>query len=220
MQLSPLAFFHSPFTSKFGIPRQSGIIPQLGGEIIFTPQWRNPEALRGLEGFDYIWLIWAFSEVNQEASPTVRPPRLGGNKRIGVFATRSPFRPNNIGISSVRISKIEFCTPQGPIIHVEGADLMDGTPIFDIKPYLAFTDSHPSAKGGYADGEWNKLEVIFPPSLHDKFTEEEISVLHDILELDPRPHYQHQSDRIYGMTYNNKDIHFKVCDNTLTVLPE
>ena len=216
----PIAHFHSPFTSKFGIPRQSGIVTGLEGEIVFTPHWRTPDAIRGLEGFDYIWILWLFSENKVGNTSTVRPPRLGGNQRMGVFATRSPFRPNNIGLSSVQVSRIEFDTPQGPVIHVLGADLMDGTPILDIKPYLPYTDSHPDARYGFAEGTWEKLKVIFPDTIQNKYTETELATLRSILELDPRPHYQHQDERIYGMAYNNEDIHFKVQNGILTVLPE
>ncbi len=216
----PIAHFHSPFTSKFGIPRQSGLVAGLEGEIIFTPQWRNPDIIRGLEGFDYIWLIWEFSANKNISTPTVRPPRLGGNKRMGVLATRSPFRPNNIGLSSVRISQIDWQTPQGPVIHVKGADLMDGTPILDIKPYLAFTDCHPEARGGFTDNvTWNKLTVVFPDTFHALFNNNELENLRQILELDPRPHYQHQDERIYGMNYKDQDIHFRVTGDVLEVLP-
>ena len=197
----PIAHFHSPFTSKFGIPRQSGLVAGLEGEIIFTPQWRNPDIIRGLEGFDYIWLIWEFSANKNISTPTVRPPRLGGNKRMGVLATRSPFRPNNIGL-------------------VKGADLMDGTPILDIKPYLAFTDCHPEARGGFTDNvTWNKLTVVFPDTFHALFNNNELENLRQILELDPRPHYQHQDERIYGMNYKDQDIHFRVTGDVLEVLP-
>ena len=217
----PIAHFHSPFTSKFGIPRQSGIVTKLEGEIVFTPQWRSPDDIRGLEDFDYIWILWQFSKNKTVNTSTVRPPRLGGNRRMGVFATRSPFRPSNIGLSSVRISRIEWDTPCGPVIHVLGADIMDGTPILDIKPYLPFTDSHPDAKGGFTDEiTWNKLEVIFPDTFKDKYSEAELNILRDILELDPRPHYQHQDERVYGMSYKDKDIHFRVSGDILTVIPD
>ena len=177
----PIAHFHSPFTSKFGIPRQSGIVTKLEGEIVFTPQWRSPDAIRGLEDFDYIWILWQFSKNKTVNTSTVRPPRLGGNRRMGVFATRSPFRPSNIGLSSVRISRIEWDTPCGPVIHVLGADIMDGTPILDIKPYLPFTDSHPDAKGGFTDEiTWNKLEVIFPDTFTDKYSEEELNAISNL----------------------------------------
>ncbi len=217
----PIAHFHSPFASKFGIPRQSGLVTKLEGEIIFVPKWRNLDAIRGLEGFNYIWIIWKFSENKSITSSTVRPPRLGGNKRMGVFATRSSYRPNSLGLSSVQISNIDWNTPQGPIIHVKGADIMDGTPILDIKPYLAFTDSHPDAKGGFADEiEWKKLTVVFSNHFKIKYNLDELETLKQILENDPRPHYHDQHNRIYGMRYNNKDIHFKIENNILIVLPD
>ena len=213
MTISPIAHFHSPLTSKFGIPRQSGIADSLHGTIVFTPEYRNADALRGLEGFDFLWILWGFSENIQSAKhATVRPPRLGGNTRIGVFATRSPFRPNNIGLSSVRIADIQIATPDGPVIEVIGADLMDGTPIYDIKPYLPEFDSHPEAKAGFVNSnEWQPLEVKFLPTADiSRFTPTDVNTIPQLLAQDPRPHYHSSADRLYGMTYKGYDIRFRV----------
>ena len=225
MELKPIAFFHSPFRSKFGIPKQAGLVPELEGEIVFEPAYRNADALRGLDGFDYVWLIWEFSANKHAAnSPVVRPPVLGGNEKIGVFATRSPFRPNNIGLSSVRISRIEWASSRGPVIHVKGADLMDGTPIFDIKPYVVYADCHPEARSGFVDErKWGRLEVVIPECvklrlLSQGMTMEKIEVLKEVLAQDPRPHYQKNPDKIYGMPYENLDIHFRVNGSCLTVV--
>lgn len=213
MTISPIAHFHSPLTSKFGIPRQSGIADSLHGTIIFTPEYRNADALRGLEGFDFLWILWGFSEnIHSAKHATVRPPRLGGNTRIGVFATRSPFRPNNIGLSSVRIADIQIATPDGPVIEVVGADLMDGTPIYDIKPYLPEFDSHPEAKAGFVNSnEWQPLEVKFLPTADiSRFTPTDVNTITQLLSQDPRPHYHSSPDRLYGMTYKGYDIRFRV----------
>ena len=207
--MNPIAIFHSPFPTKFGIPRQAGVVSEIPGTIIFEKPFRTPDAIRGLEGFDFIWIIWQSSATN--SSPTVRPPRLGGNTRVGVFASRSPQRPNPIGLSSVRISHIDYDAPEGPVIHVLGADIMDGTPILDIKPYIPYTDSHPEARGGFTDTtDWRPLKVVGTDD----------PVLKQILEQDPRPHYHDDPDRIYGMQYNGKDIHFKVKDKTLFIIHE
>lgn len=207
--MSPVAIFHSPFPTKFGIPRQAGVVSEIPGTIIFEKPFRTPDAIRGLEGFDFIWIIWQSATTNP--SPTVRPPRLGGNTRVGVFASRSPQRPNPIGLSSVRISHIDYDAPDGPVIHVLGADIMDGTPILDIKPYIPYTDSHPEARGGFTDTtDWHPLKVVGTDD----------PVLKQILEQDPRPHYHDDPDRIYGMQYNGKDIHFKVKDKTLFIIDE
>ncbi|MBP3774396.1 MAG: tRNA (N6-threonylcarbamoyladenosine(37)-N6)-methyltransferase TrmO [Bacteroidaceae bacterium] len=218
--MQPIAHFHSPFATKFGIPRQSGLVPQITGRIVFVPEWRTPEALRGLEGYDYLWLLWEFSAHRHAAKhPTVRPPLLGGNRRMGVFATRSPFRPNNIGLSSVRLNGIDYDTPLGPIIHVGGADLMDGTPILDIKPYLPHVDSHPQARGGFADGQpWPQLRVSLPPEVAALFTEQQRAALTHALELDPRPHYHADAAKVYALTFAGRDIRFRVTDGILTVL--
>ena len=213
MTISPIAHFHSPLTSKFGIPRQSGIADSLHGTIVFTPEYRNADALRGLEGFDFLWILWGFSEnIHSAKHATVRPPRLGGNTRIGVFATRSPFRPNNIGLSSVRIANIQIATPDGPVIEVVGADLMDGTPIYDIKPYLPEFDSHPEAKAGFVNSnEWQPLEVKFLPTANiSRFTPTDVNTITQLLSQDPRPHYHSSPDRLYGMTYKGYDIRFRV----------
>ena len=205
--MTPVAIFHSPFPTKFGIPRQAGVVSEIPGTIIFEKPFRTPDAVRGLEGFDFIWIIWQSSATN--SSPTVRPPRLGGTTRVGVFASRSPQRPTPIGLSSVRISHIDYDAPDGPVIHVLGADIMDGTPILDIKPYIPYTDSHPEARGGFTDTtDWQPLKVVGTDD----------PVLRKILEQDPRPHYHDDPDRIYGMEYNGKDIHFQVKDDTLYVL--
>lgn len=219
MEIHPIAFFRSPLTTKFGLPRQSGVVPTLRGRIVFEKDYRNEEALRGLEDYDYIWLIWAFSEnVDAVKRPTVRPPRLGGNKRVGVFATRSSFRPNNLAISSVKIEKIEHRKDEGTVIYVLGADLLDGTPIYDIKPYLASSDSHPSAKGGFTSiNNWNVLKVDNVDILKRKFNDEDISTIVSLLEQDPRPHYHDDGQRIYGMMYENTDIRFTVENNTVKI---
>ena len=220
MNIEPIAHFHSPFTEKFGIPRQSGLVDELTGEIVFVKEWQVADAIRGLEDFDYLWIIWEFS-ANRDArkTPTVRPPRLGGNERMGVFATRSPFRPNNLGLSSVRIVAIDRETEHGPVIRVAGADLMDGTPIYDIKPYLPLADSHPEARGGFTDThEWRQLSVEIPPEQASWFTEEQLRALIHTLELDPRPHYQDDPDRIYGLMFDGRDIHFRVNGDRLEVV--
>ncbi|HBF04987.1 MAG TPA: tRNA (N6-threonylcarbamoyladenosine(37)-N6)-methyltransferase TrmO [Prevotella sp.] len=224
MEIKPIARFHSPFSSKFGIPKQAGLVAELEGQIVFEPEYRNADALRGMDGFDYLWLIWEFSANKHKAnSPVVRPPVLGGNEKMGVFATRSPFRPNNIGLSSVRISWIEWESSRGPVIHVMGADLMDGTPVYDIKPYVVYADCHPEARSGFVDSrKWDRLEVVIPDEvnrrlLSDGLTPHQIDVLKDVLAQDPRPHYQKNPDKVYGMPYEGKDIHFSVNENVLTV---
>ena len=213
-----IARIHSDFPTKFGIPRQSGLA-EVRSTIIFEPEYRNPDALRGLEGYTHLWLIWQFSEAVRDGwSPTVRPPRLGGNTRMGVFATRSPFRPNPIGLSSVRIDGIELHTPDGPLIHVTGADLMDGTPIYDIKPYLAYTDSHPEAAGGFAlQTREGVLSVDFPAELLAVIPEDRRDGLIAVLAQDPRPQYQNDPERVYGMAFAGFDVQFRVADDRLTV---
>ena len=219
MEISPIAHYHGPFSSKFGIPRQSGLTTA-EGRIVFTPEFRNADALRGLDGFNYIWLIWEFSENSEaEKSLTVRPPRLGGNKRLGVFATRSPFRPNNLGLSCVMIDHIAEDPQLGPVIHVKGADLMDGTPIYDIKPYVTYADSHPEARSGFVDhSEWQELQVDIPETIGLHFSPEQLLSLKKILALDPRPHYQDDPDRVYGMPFAEYDIRFKVDGLLLSVV--
>jgi tRNA-Thr(GGU) m(6)t(6)A37 methyltransferase TsaA len=216
MNIEPIAYFRSPLTSKFGIPRQSGIVAELSGTIEFVPKYAQAEALRGLESYDYVWLIWGFSEnVEAEKHPTVRPPLLGGNERVGVWATRSPFRPNNLGLSSVRIAKIDM---QVPCIEVMGADLMDGTPIYDIKPYLSYVDSHPEARGGFTDDhEWQRLQVEISEEHAAWFEAADLQVLKQVLSLDPRPHYHHDDQREYGMPFKGFDIRFRVSEGVLYV---
>ena len=225
MEIKPIAHFHSPFKSKFGIPKQAGLVAELEGEIVFEPEYRNADALRGIEGFDYLWLIWEFSANRHAAkSPVVRPPVLGGNEKVGVFATRSPFRPNNIGLSSVRLSHVEWESSRGPVIHVKGADLMDGTPIYDIKPYVVYADCHPEARSGFVDErKWNKLQVEISEEV-EKYLQSQglssgkIEVLKEVLAQDPRPHYQKDPHKVYGMPYEGMDIHFTVCNQILTVV--
>ena len=253
-ELKPIATIRTDFPTKFGVPRQSGLIKGLKGRIVFEPEYRDPEALRGLEGFSHIWLLWDFSEA-RKASPksspegkdlvppfplgegsgkrhfraTVRPPRLGGNKRMGVFATRSPFRPNNIGLSSVRILSIDLHTPDGPVIEVEGIDMMDGTPIFDIKPYLAFTDSHPDATGSLTDppspfkGSFSQSyerEVCFHSPPEGGWGVQHLEVLREILASDPRPHYQDDPDRVYAFEFAGKEVKFRVKPNQIEAWTE
>ncbi|MBQ7936085.1 MAG: tRNA (N6-threonylcarbamoyladenosine(37)-N6)-methyltransferase TrmO [Clostridia bacterium] len=215
-----IAHIHNDFTAKFGIPRQSGLVEEVRSQIIFEPEYRNPDAFRGLEGFSHLWLIWQFSEAKAEKwSPTVRPPRLGGNTRMGVFATRSPYRPNPVGLSSVQLVQIELNTPDGPILTVTGADLLDGTPIYDIKPYLAYTDSHPDATGGFAfqPGE-GTVAVDCPPDLLERLPAEKREGLLALLREDPRPGYQEDPARIYGMEYAGFDIRFTVKNGILKVI--
>ena len=219
MNIEPIAYFHSPFHSKFGIPKQSGLVEELEGSIVFCPEYRNADALRGLDEFDYLWLIWGFSANKHAAtSLVVRPPLLGGNEKMGVFATRSPFRPNSLGLSSVRISRIETDTTRGPVITVVGADLMDGTPIYDIKPYIPYADSHPEAKGGFTDTHAIcRLTVVIPDCFHHLFSQSQLQALYKVLELDPRPHYHKSGQKEYGMPYMDYDVHFTVNDGVLTV---
>lgn len=219
--MKTIAKIKTDFKEKFGIPRQSGLANGLVGRIVFEPEYRNPDALRGIEGYSHLWLIWSFSRVDTAGgwSPTVRPPRLGGNKKMGVFATRSPYRPNPIGLSSVRLVGIEHTEGEGDVLLVEGADLLDGTPIYDIKPYLAFTDSHPDAIGGFADGVREyALSVDFPENLLSAISEEKRNGLICILENDPRPSYQDDPERIYGMSFSGFEIKFKVSQGRLTVI--
>lgn len=215
-----IATIKTDFPTKFGIPRQSGLVPELKGKIIFEPEYRDNSALRGIDGYSHLWILWKFSEaVTSKWSPTVRPPRLGGNKRMGVFATRSPFRPNPIGLSSVKLERIIENTPDGTVLEVSGVDLMDGTPIFDIKPYIAYTDSHPDATGGFSkDVFLNNLEVYFQNDLSDKLDEDSLMALKQILANDPRPAYQNDEDRIYSFEYAECNIKFKVSRNKLIVI--
>ena len=216
-----IAHIRNGFPTKFGIPRQSGLIDSLRGEVVFAPGFRNPDALRGLEGFSHIWLLWKFSETCRDASnwsPTVRPPRLGGNARMGVFATRSPFRPNPIGLSCVKLEGIELNTPEGPILRVCGADLMDGTPIFDIKPYIPFTDCHPEALGGFTDRTYSEsLEVAIPDSVAASVPPELLATIKDILAQDPRPHYQCADEKEYSFSFGENEITFSATGNVFNI---
>lgn len=234
MNIKPIAYFRSPFPGKFGVPRQAGLAPAVKGRIVFEPEFRNPDAIRGLEDFDYIWLIWEFNgnPISPDASsgdssrawkPTVRPPRLGGNARVGVFASRSPFRPNPLGLSSVRLESIDYEAkgpdgkPIGPVINVLGADLMDGTPIYDIKPYIEYADSHPGVRSGFVDTtSWEPLEVIIPEEL--QAGEIDIEALREVLALDPRPSYHDDPDREYGMSFEGHEVRFKISGKVLEVI--
>ena len=215
-----IARMHSDFATKFGIPRQSGLVEELRSTIVFEPEFRNADALRGIEDFSHLWIIWQFSEaVRQGWSPTVRPPRLGGNTRMGVFATRSPFRPNNLGLSSVKLLGVEQTAEFGTVLHVGGADLMNGTPIFDVKPYIPYSDCHTDATGGFTDtaGDF-LLEVDFPAELLKKLPVSKWEAAIGVLSHDPRPSYQKNPDRVYGLTFAGFDIRFRVNRETLTVL--
>ena len=214
-----IARVHTDFSEKFGIPRQSGLVKNLKGKIVFEPKYRDISALKGLDGFSHLWLIWKFSEaVSEDWSPTVRPPRLGGNKRMGVFATRAPYRPNPIGLSSVKIEKIELNTPEGPIIEVSGADMLDGTPIYDIKPYIAYTDSHPEALGGFSEEVFeNCLKVEENEDFKNIMTKDKYESLLQILSSDPRPGYKEDSSRIYGLSFAGFEIKFTVFHGVLRI---
>ncbi len=218
MNLKQIARVHTDFPTKFGIPRQAGLVEALEAEVVFEPAFRNPDAVRGLEGFSHIWLIWGFSEAGRENwSATVRPPRLGGNARMGVFATRSPFRPNALGLSSVRLVSVMLEDPRGPVLRVAGVDMMDGTPVYDIKPYLPL-DAHPDAAGGFTDAyEKYRLKVDFPGKWLEMIPAGKRSALIGALEIDPRPSYQNDPDRRYGFAFAGYDVRFKVDGDTLTV---
>lgn len=215
-----IATIRSDFPTKFGIPRQSGLVEELRATVVFEPEYRSPDALRGLEDFSHLWLIWQFSEaVRDKWSPTVRPPRLGGNQRLGVFATRSPFRPNPIGLSCVRLAGIDLHTPEGPVITVAGADLMDGTPIYDIKPYLPYADCRPEALGGFAPAPAGaRLAVDIPPELLERVPEDKRAALAGVLSQDPRPSYQHDPERVYGMAFAGMEVRFQVQGDRLRVV--
>ena len=220
VNIQVIARMHSDFATKFGIPRQSGLVEELRSTIVFEPEYRNPDALRGIEEFSHLWIIWQFSEaVRQGWSPTVRPPRLGGNTRMGVFATRSPFRPNNLGLSSVKLLGVEHTEQYGTVLHVGGADLMDGTPIFDIKPYIPYGDCHVDATGGFTDraGEF-LLRVNFPDELLKSLPGDKREAAIGVLSHDPRPSYQRKPDRVYGLTFAGFDIRFRVEEDVLTVV--
>ncbi len=227
MEIKPIAYIHTEFSEKFGIPRQSGLAKSLRGRIVFEPEYRNPDALRGLDGFSHLWLIWEFSANRKPADgngaakwqPTVRPPRLGGNGHMGVFATRSPFRPNPLGLSCVKIESIDLTSNDGPIINVCGADLMDGTPIYDIKPYIRYADARPEAVCGYVDAlEERQLKVILPSEISEKIMDRTmIPALIETLRLDPRPSYHDDPERVYGLSFGGHNVRFKVTDGILTV---
>ena len=219
-EIHPIAHFRSPFSSKFGIPKQSGLVKNVRGQIVFEPAYRSKDALRGIDEFDYLWLIWHFS-ANKHApnSLVVRPPLLGGNTKMGVFATRSPFRPNGLGLSSVQLERIEWETNEGPVIHVLGADLMDGTPIFDIKPYIAYADCHVGARSGFVDRtSITRLEVHIPERFQAIFPPEILQTLYEVLALDPRPHYQDDPHKVYGMPFMGRDVRFTVSSEGLLLV--
>ena len=220
ISMDVIAVMHSDFPTKFGIPRQSGLAEALQSTIVFEPAYRNPEALRGIEGFSHLWILWQFSQaVRQDWSPTVRPPRLGGNTRMGVFATRSPFRPNAIGLSCVRLLSVEHTQDMGTVLHIGGADLMDGTPILDIKPYIPYCDAHPEAMGGFTQDAGDFiLEVDVPENLKQRLPAEKQEAICQVLSHDPRPSYQKDSDRVYGLSFAGHDIRFTVKDTVLTVV--
>lgn len=220
MEMHPIAHMRSDFPTKFGIPRQSGLVEELRSMIVFEPEYRSEDALRGIEDFSHLWLIWQFSQAVREGwSPTVRPPRLGGNTRMGVFATRSPFRPNNLGLSCVRLLEVKHTQQYGTVLIVGGADLLDGTPIFDIKPYIPYSDSRPEAAGGFTDrvGDF-LLDVKFPQELLEKLPADKQAAAIGVLSHDPRPSYQNQPGRVYGLSFGGFDIRFTVEEETLTVL--
>lgn len=218
--MKEIAHIETDFSEKFGIPRQSGLIEETKAKIIFEPEYRTWDAFKGLEEYSHIWILWKFSKaVRKNWSATVKPPRLGGNKRVGVFATRSPFRPNPIGLSSVKLERIEQDETVGTVLHVSGADLMNGTPIYDIKPYLAYTDSHPDAVGGFSDEVRDyKLSVNFPKELQENFTPEFVTCVTKIIEQDPRPSYIEDEQRIYGVSYAGRNVRFKVAHTVATIL--
>ena len=215
-----IARIHCDFVEKFGIPRQSGLVPQTRARIVFEPEYRNPDALRGIETYSHLWLIWSFSKAERDTwSPTVRPPRLGGNTRLGVFATRSPFRPNAIGLSSVTLEEVILSSPDGPVLVVGGADLLDGTPIYDIKPYLPYVDSHPDARGGFTENTADyALAVVFPDHLLERVDADKREALRGVLAGDPRPSYQSDPARVYGVRYAQYNVKFTVDGGTLTVV--
>ena len=220
MTVDVIAHIRTDLTDKFGVPRQSGLVPELGGSVVFEPAFRNPDAVRGLEGFSHIWLIWAFHQAVRDTwSPTVRPPRLGGNRRMGVFATRSPFRPNAIGLSCVKLEEVRLDEKLGPVLYVSGADLVDGTPILDIKPYLPYADCHPEATGGFTDPlSAQKLEVSCDPALLAGLAPRQREALLGVLACDPRPRYQNDPERVYGLSFAGKNVRFTVEKGVLTVL--
>lgn len=217
--IRPIARMESDLPEKFGVPRQAGIVEALEGRIVFEPEYRNPDALRGIEGFSHLWLIWQFSKaLREDFSPTVRPPRLGGNERMGVFATRSPFRPNSLGLSCVRLLRVERDAERGPVLIVGGADLLDGTPIFDIKPYLPYADCRPEALSGFAPDPGATLRVEFPPGTEERLPPAKRAALRGVLANDPRPRYQDDPERVYGLDFAGRNVKFRVEGDTLTVI--
>ena len=217
--IRPIAVYRGDFPEKFGLPRQAGIVRELEGLVVFEPEFRNPDALRGLEGFSHIWLIWQFSESLQTRfSPTVRPPRLGGNTRMGVFATRSPFRPNGLGLSCVELAAIEEREGLGTVLRVRGADLKDGTPIFDVKPYVPYADAHPEARGGFAPDPGDTLTADIPAALLERLPENKRAALRGVLENDPRPRYQRDPERVYTLSYAVYEVSFRVAGDRLSVI--
>ena len=220
MEITPIAHIQSDFREKFGIPRQSGLVESLQARVVFEPAYRVTDAVRGLEDFSHIWLIWEFSQSRREGwSPTVRPPRLGGNQRVGVFATRSPFRPNALGLSVVKLERVEIDPTLGPVLHVAGADLLDGTPVYDIKPYIPYADAHPEALGGFTDQTPRvRLAVSCPENLLARVPEEKRDALLGVLAEDPRPSYQNDPERVYGMAFADLEVRFTVEGETLTVV--
>ena len=220
--MRPVARISTDFQSKFGVPRQSGLVPELTARVIFEPELRSADAVRGLEKFSHVWLLWQFSAAVREGapfSPTVRPPRLGGNERVGVFASRSPFRPNSIGLSCVELAGIDLAGPEAPVLVVKGADLMDGTPILDVKPYIPYADCRPEAAGGFTDTVTaRRAAVVIPPELAAKVPRDKLEALRGVLEQDPRPTYQNDPDRVYGFGFAGKEIRFRVSDGILTVI--
>ena len=221
MRIEPVAYYHSQLKTKFGVPRQSGLVPELEGVILFEPAYNNADALRGIEGFDYLWLIWGFSlnsKSEGEWAPMVRPPLLGGNEYMGVFATRSPFRPNSLGLSSVRLLSVELV--DGVVaLRVAGADLADGTPVYDIKPYVEYSDSHTGINSGFVDkNSWKSLDVFFPEQFRTMFNDSDYTALYKILSLDPRPQYHDDPTRVYGMPFGVYDVKFKVSGDVLEVV--
>lgn len=217
--IQPVAHMRSEVPEKFGVPRQSGLVEALKGELLLEPPFRTPDALRGIEGFSHLWLIWGFHKAQKENwSATVRPPRLGGNQRMGVFATRSPFRPNGLGLSCVKLESVEWDGPEGPVLHVSGADLVDGTPIYDIKPYVPYADCRPEATEGFAPAPGEGLRVVIPPELEERVPGEKQEALRGVLACDPRPHYQDDPGRVYGMAFAGLEVRFTVAGEVLTVV--
>ena len=219
----PVARIRSDFASKFGIPKQSGLVPALTAKVVFEPEYRSADALRGIEGYSHLWLLWQFSAsvrpADEPFSPTVRPPRLGGNVRVGVFASRSPFRPNSIGLSCVELERVDPDDPEGPVLIVRGADLMDGTPILDVKPYIPYADSRPGATGGFTDSVAARtVRCVFPPELLERVPPDKREALIGVLEQDPRPSYQDDPDRVYGFGFAGREIRFRVSGGVLTVI--